>query len=192
MDQDLQERVLRAAVEVMREVGLDGLSMREVARRAGVSHQAPYHHFKDREGILAALAEQGYAALATQLEAATRSKGTARARLTAAGCAYVDFALQQPQHFRVMFSRDAVDLSRFPAAQAQASRAFAALEAVVAVLLRDDLPGARATWVQVAWSVVHGAAALLLDGRPGAGLEDLASQRKHARAVIGAWAATVT
>lgn len=192
MEVDLRRRVLEAAVEVMRESGASSLSMREVARRAGVSHQAPYHHFKDREGILAALVEQGYAELSDRLQAASLLGTTAHDRLTASGCAYVEFALERPEHFRLMFRGDVVDLVDHAEAKQQAERAFTVLEKTVDGLLKADLPGTRAQWVQVTWSVVHGLATLMLEGRPGASLREPAARKRHVRGVIAAWASTVT
>ena len=94
--------------------------MREVARKAGVSHQAPYHHFGDREAILAALAGEGFAKLKQELERAAASTGDdATKAVEAMGCAYVDFALRHPAYFQVMFRarcRAARELSRGTAA----------------------------------------------------------------------------
>ena len=72
---NLRQKVLKASVALIGEGGLDRLSMREVARKAGVSHQAPYHHFGDREAILAALAGEGFAKLKQELERAAASTG---------------------------------------------------------------------------------------------------------------------
>ncbi|MCA9555264.1 MAG: TetR/AcrR family transcriptional regulator, partial [Myxococcales bacterium] len=88
----LRDRILAASVELVQEAGIGALSMREVARRAGVSHQAPYHHFSDKEAILAALAEAGFRRLADALEAATGADAVEA--LTASGQAYLQFAIE--------------------------------------------------------------------------------------------------
>jgi AcrR family transcriptional regulator len=192
MEPDLRQLVLEAAVAAMREHGVDGLSMRDVARRAGVSHQAPYHHFGDREGILAALVEEGFRVLSERLEQALDEPGASRACLTRAVTAYVDFALERPEAFRLMFRSDSVDLARFHAARAQAERAYAALERLVRDHVHPRAGGTPAQWVPLVWGTAHGLAALLLDGRPGRQVRDAAARRKLVRSWVGTWAATVT
>src|SRR5262245_54976951 len=98
----LQRQILDASIDLLRTGGVGALSMREVARRAGVSHQAPYHHFADREAILAAIAEEGFSGLADALHRAREGATTTAERLKASGLAYVEFALSHPAHYRVM------------------------------------------------------------------------------------------
>src|SRR5438105_1608095 len=87
--EDVRARVLGAAMRLIEEGGLASLSMREVARAAGVSHQAPYHWFADREAILAAMAEEGFRLLTDRLEAATVPGSSASEHLESLGRAYV-------------------------------------------------------------------------------------------------------
>src|SRR6185369_3100540 len=91
---DLREAALRKAAEILENEGLESLSLREVARRAGVSHNAPYRHFPDRDGLLVALVEEGFQMLLDALARRPRRE---------MGEAYVDFALSHPQRFRLMF-----------------------------------------------------------------------------------------
>jgi AcrR family transcriptional regulator len=91
---DLRSAVLHQAGEILEKEGIDALSLREVARRAGVSHNAPYRHFPDRDRLLVALAEEGFQMLLGALERRPRRE---------MGEAYVDFALTHPQRFRLMF-----------------------------------------------------------------------------------------
>jgi len=155
----LQDTVLRAAVSIVASSGPDDLSLREVARTAGVSHQAPYHHFKDREGLFAAISEQGFTLLADSLH---MTKSPTREALFVA---YVTFALRHPGHFRVMFRKDICNLEQYPAALMQADRAFGALADFVSRDLNEtatiDEIRMTATYM---WSVAHGLATLLLDG----------------------------
>lgn len=165
---DLRQQILDASVSLIETQGLAALSMREVARRAGVSHQAPYHYFPDRQAILAAVAGEGFrrlgAALHTVVTAPSR-KG-AIGRLEAGGRAYVGFALSSPGYFRVMFRPELVDLDAHPEALAEAQGAFAALQALVGGLVEEGVIEAKEApaMVTTAWSMVHGLSSLLLDG----------------------------
>jgi AcrR family transcriptional regulator len=133
--------------------------LREVAREAGVSHQAPYHHFGDRAGIFAAISEEGFRFLAESIEASTTLG-------TAAMCeSYVHFALAHKGHFRVMMRNDLCSLEDYPTALTQADRAFNALRNEVTVILGEDSHEDDANaHTAYMWSVAHGLATLLLDG----------------------------
>lgn len=135
---DLRTAVLAAAGELIENEGLDSLSVREAARRAGVSHNAPYRHFPDRDALLAALAADGFAALDKVLN------GRSGREL---GEAYVRFALTHPQRFRLMFMKGEprATYERFASAFA-GSGAEAKLAAAAA------------------WGLIHGLASLILDG----------------------------
>lgn len=162
----LRRQILDASIDLLRTGGVGALSMREVARRAGVSHQAPYHHFADREAILAAIAEEGFAGLADSLGEARRGAGTMPERLRAMGLAYVDFALSHPAHFRVMFRPELVEMSNFPNAMTEGARAYGELRGLVQDLLGEPhgLRGSEGAWTMLQWSLVHGMACLLIDG----------------------------
>lgn len=128
--------------------------MREAARRAGVSHNAPYRHFPEREALLAALAAAGFARLGKALQEAGQHGPRER------GAAYVRFALEQPQRFRLMFG-GVLRLGAHAGLREQASRAYEELVRAFA-----SLAGPRAAEITAAaaWSLVHGLAQLLLDG----------------------------
>jgi AcrR family transcriptional regulator len=132
---NLRSAVLDSAARMVEREGVEGLSVREAARRAGVSHNAPYRHFRDRDALLTALAADGVARLLKEL-------GGASGRELAE--AYVRFALARPQLFRVMFAG-----RRWPELEARFGEAFADV----------GKPGAAA-----AWALVHGLACLILDG----------------------------
>lgn len=104
---DLRQALLDAADELITKHGVEGLTLRECARRAGVSHGAPAHHFGDVRGLLQALRETCFARFGAHLAAARDAAAPAPfEQLLAIGLAYVDFALQNPSHFRLMFSAD--------------------------------------------------------------------------------------
>ena len=184
MKTDLKAQVLDASVQLIAEKGLAGLSMREVARRAGVSHQAPYHYFDDRAAILAAVVERGFVRLAERMEDASKT-GTASHRLERVGQAYVAFALEEPVYFRLMFRPELADLKRFPSAGAAGARGFAVLQRLV-----GEKAGARVgqakkeAMVSMHWSLVHGLATLLLDGPLGAEFPDPAARARHVEQVL--------
>src|SRR5262245_12279943 len=124
---DLRRTVLDASLELIEAEGLGALSMREVARRAGVSHQAPYHHFGDREGILAALAADGFAQLHIDMQKAIASTRSQTKRIEAIGNAYIEFALKNPGYFKIMFRSELVDMDRFDEVRNRAEETFALL-----------------------------------------------------------------
>ncbi|MFI5740289.1 TetR/AcrR family transcriptional regulator [Streptomyces anulatus] len=152
---DLRRVILDAALDVIATNGPGALSLRDLARRADVSHAAPAHHFKDRTGLLTAVAAEGYALFADALAGAPD--------LRERGVAYVRFAATHPAHFRVMFQPD-LHRTDDPDLLAARTRATEALRAGVA-----DLPPSgrgeddRLAGV-AAWSLAHGFATLLLSG----------------------------
>lgn len=155
-----------AALRMVHEGGLSSLSLREVARRAGVSSGAPYHHFASRDALLAAIATEGFTMLAEAMkDAMGRADPSADAQLEALGTGYIAFALAEPAHFRVMFSatgrRDA-----FPELAAVGDPVY---QLLVDCVMRSQAEGMApkgdaGPYVLTAWSLVHGTAALLLDG----------------------------
>jgi AcrR family transcriptional regulator len=163
---DLRERVIDASVALIDEKGLAGLSMREVARRAGVSHQAPYHYFADREAILAAVCERGFGMLHERIAAARTGCRSAGEQLERAALAYVGFAREQPAYFRMMFRPELVEHKKHELVVKSAEGAFQMLPEMVLECVREGLPiepGVDAL-VMMTWSFVHGLACLLVDG----------------------------
>jgi len=162
-DRDLRGDLLRASRGLLDEGGTAALSLREVARRAGCTHQAPYHYFADRETLLAALVVEGFRELGDGLAAANALAPTrgVRSTLFASGRAYIGFALSQSGVFRVMFRPDVCNPLRFPAVLEAGRRAHAELER-----LNRIVNGANAdpTGATVMWAHVHGLACLLIDG----------------------------
>lgn len=175
---DLRQAVLAAAVTAITESGPAGLSLRDLARRAGVSHAAPAHHFGDKAGLLTALAAEGYDLLADVLIAAQQRSG----QFLEVGVAYVRFAIEHRAHFEVMYRPDLYHATD-PAVQAARARAGAALyRGVDSVPDRRAGPDARLAGV-AAWSLVHGFATLWLHGALPAGLGE--DPETAARAVAG-------
>jgi AcrR family transcriptional regulator len=156
---DLPAALVRAALELLEEGGATELSLRAVARRAGVAPSAPYRHYADRDALLSAVAAVGYRELAGQLGAAHPSPSTPD-DLAAVAVAYVQFALQRPALFRVMFGEpcDRDSSERVAATQA--------ISAYVAAIAERTFPGTDPEALATAlWALVHGLAFLHLDGK---------------------------
>lgn len=106
---DLRRAILDATLAWVDEAGAGTVSLREIARRAGVSHGAPYHHFGDRSGVFAAIAEEGYRMLTEAMRAAADAAAGPREAFEACGRAYVEFAVCFKGHFRIMFRPELAD-----------------------------------------------------------------------------------
>ncbi len=162
---DLRQTVLKASLALIEEGGLDRLSMREVARKAGVSHQAPYHYFADREAILAALAGEGFSKLGQALARSATQLGSEPVKaVEAMGRAYVEFALRNPAYFQAMFRADAVPLDNYPEARKQEDEAFGKLVEGVDKAFAEQPAEVRRTIAIASWAMVHGLATLILEG----------------------------
>jgi AcrR family transcriptional regulator len=187
---DCRQKVLDASLALIEEGGLDRLSMREVARKAGVSHQAPYHYFDDREAILASLAGEGFSKLGESLvRAATQASSQPAKVVEDMGRAYIDFALRNPAYFQAMFRADAVPLDRYPEARKHEDEAFGKLVQGVGQAFADQPAEVRQAIAVACWAMVHGLATLILEGSLARKLKiPRARQRQVANEVIGTFA----
>ncbi|MEV6237435.1 TetR/AcrR family transcriptional regulator [Lentzea sp. NPDC051838] len=159
---DLRRAVLAAAVDAITEHGPANVSLRDLARRVGVSHAGPVHHFKDKAGLLTALAAEGFALLADALNA-TRAETDSFVEL---GVTYVRFAVRHRAHFEVMFRPDLLHTDDPVLAEAR-DRAGAELAGGVEDL-GEEKTGDQRTAGVAAWSIVHGFATLWNTGNLGA------------------------
>ncbi|MGZ8335520.1 MAG: TetR/AcrR family transcriptional regulator [Allosphingosinicella sp.] len=162
---DLRAALLEAAEAVIAERGIDGFSLRETARRAGVSPAAPAHHFGDARGLLTALATDSFRRFGDALAAADQN-AEQPVRVRAQGLAYVDFALAEPARFDLMWRYGLVDRDN-PEYRDASRRAFAILDQAArgeaAAAPKDPLDPSVAPSI-AAWAIVHGFARLALDG----------------------------
>ncbi len=157
---ELRRALVGAALGLLAEDGADAVSLRAVARRAGVSAMAPYRHYPDKEALLAAVAVQGFGGLCAVLRTADDAAPTGQA-LVEQAVAYVRYALENPALFRLMFGPKR--LGTHPELTAAGEAAYAVLAARVAAEAPADTDrDARALGC---WSLVHGLASLFLDGR---------------------------
>jgi AcrR family transcriptional regulator len=157
----LKQALVDAAIVLVAEVGTQGFTLREVARRAGVSHNAPYRHFRDRSELLAAVAMQGFQRLTASMKRSAAHGTDAGEQLRFCGRGYVKFALRWPEHFAVMFDLPSRRESH-PEYQAAGQEAF---DTLLGYIVRCQevgiLPSGDAQPLALAcWSLVHGIAKL--------------------------------
>jgi AcrR family transcriptional regulator len=164
---DLEWALLEAASQLLEREGPQGVGLRAAARLAGVSHNAPYRHFENRESILAALAARGLDELGDRMAKAARGHEDARRALVAIAETYVSLAADRPHLFRLMFGQEVADKERYPAVREAGLRAY---QVLVDTILEGQRTGAiRAGSPEelalAHWAIVHGVASLHVDGR---------------------------
>jgi AcrR family transcriptional regulator len=165
----LHEALLEAAERVLERDGLAGLTLRAVAREAGVSHAAPTHHFGDLSGLLSELAAIGFRQFNIAMMAAGEANASPMDKAPARAKAYVSYAQAHPGMYGLMFRTERLDMSR-PALREAASAAFAELAGAVGAFRHEQISEQALSLEQGAaiaraWSLVHGFTMLLLDGR---------------------------
>ena len=162
--QSLREKVIKAAVKYIADFGPDGLSFRQIAADAGVSHQAPYHHFADRSAIFGEIALLGFRKFTAAMNAPTHADDDPD-QVVRLCERYVDFALSNKGYFRVMFRSDLCLIDESPETRRAADDAFDTLLVAVKEILGDsasvDEIRIQATAM---WAIAHGLATLLIDG----------------------------
>ena len=164
---NLKEALIKAALDLISAKGPAGFTFAEAARAAGVSPAAPYRHFRDRDDLMADVAQRGFAALATALEAAWNGgRPDPRAAFDRVGRAYLDFARAEPAFYAAMFE-SGVPAHNHPELQAEGERAFAvvrtACEALIATLPAQRRPPALMMALHI-WALSHGIASLFARG----------------------------
>jgi AcrR family transcriptional regulator len=173
---DLKEALLTAAESVLDDSGLHGFTLRECARRAGVSHAAPKHHFGDVRGLLTEVAARGFQQLTRRLKTKLRAAGDdLDAQFVATAEAYVGFAEAHPEHFRIMFRSDLVDMQS-PSLMSAALATFTEMTNVIRRQRGEPEIGAESldacmtsaqliNDILIGWSHIHGYAHLKLEGQ---------------------------
>jgi AcrR family transcriptional regulator len=164
---NLRNVLITSAIALLAEEGVHGLSLRKISQRAGVSHNAPYMHFADKEAVLAAVAEEGFRQLAVQVAGAiAHSEDNTRQRLITVSRTYVNFALSHPHHVQVMFHP--TDVAKYPtlveASQISLNQLF---EIVKSGQVKGELiAGDTHSMTKAIWAMVHGVAMILIADRP--------------------------
>lgn len=166
---DLHGALLQAAERVLEREGLAGLTLRAVAREAGVSHAAPTHHFGDLTGLVSELAAIGFRNFNATMTAAGATGTTPTESALARAKAYLAYARARPGMYQLMFRTERLDMTR-PALREAANASFTGLASVVGArhsgdIATDELTLEQATLIARSWSLVHGFTMLTLDGR---------------------------
>ncbi len=161
---DLRQALIDEALVLIREKGINQWSLREVSRRLGVSHTAPYRHFPDQQALLAAVAEEGFRQLHNQMLAGAGQSNLPADRLRGIGIAYVEYAIAHPSHYQVMFR--SCPMPKYASLQAAGGQAFEVLlDTIISGQATGHFrPGNPLELALVAWSLVHGLAMLVIDG----------------------------
>ena len=165
---DLKNALIKAGVEILSKQGIEGLSLRKVAQRAGVSHSAPYSHFPDKQSLIAAISTEGFNQLYAELDAAVLAyPKDAKKQLQQGALAYVQFALENVDTFKIMFSGVLEKEKEYPAFVDISHKTFQRVVDVVracqeAGILRSTPAEMMAVAV---WGQVHGIVSLALEGQ---------------------------
>ncbi|MFN2398889.1 MAG: TetR/AcrR family transcriptional regulator [Gemmatimonadaceae bacterium] len=178
---DLRRALLESAADLLAEPGTQSLSLREVARRSGVSHAAPYRHFADKIALEAGVAESGFSSLRAALVAASDSEsGGDLASLEAVAVAYVGFAARNRPSFRAMFGTAFSERSKHPPLREASDAMFAVfLEVVSRCQMSGAMrPGSTRVHALALWSILHGLAVLIVCGQLGSNDPPDATERR--------------
>lgn len=171
---DLRQALLDASVQLIAEGGVQALSLRGAARKAGVSSGAPYHHFKNRTELLNSIATEGFALLAQAMDRLLEDASDPAEKLSCCGIAYVEFARAHPAHYKVMFRPELARPSEEgPSPGEEVFRRLVAsvIEAQEAGVAPSGDPEKL---VLTSWSVAHGLASLMVDGPLGCHFDKIA------------------
>jgi AcrR family transcriptional regulator len=165
---DLKAALLDAAIKLLKKHSPNEISLRELARIAGVSQAAPYRHFRDKDDLLAELARQGFDMISQFMrETILRCKDDALKMFYECGLAYFRMGLNHPQHFKLMFNSEVKASDKYPALQIAASQTLAIIRDMVVYCQRHKVFG-EGDPLHIAfhcWSVVNGFTSLYADGR---------------------------
>jgi len=162
---DLRSALLSHALQIVDADGPDSITLRGIAKAAGVSRAAPYHHFKDKRTLLAAVAASGFRQLAAQMRGKLADRAAPRTRLDQLGVGYVEFSLLHGELFRLMQGADFRKPGEFPDLDAARNESAAPLIETVSACLPDASEQTIRSACASAWSMVHGMAQLSADGR---------------------------
>jgi AcrR family transcriptional regulator len=182
---DFRERLIAAAERLFAEHGPDGVTMRQLASALGVSPMTPYRYFKDKDAILAAVRASGFARFAAAMEAATKATADGRDRSQATGRAYVKFALENPDSYRLMFDFAQPNEADYPELTAASARARAMLIRHAEGLVKaGEAQGDPEMIAHILWAALHGGLVLQMAGKLSPGVDPSALRREAFNAIM--------
>jgi AcrR family transcriptional regulator len=165
---DLKNALIRAGVEILSKEGIEGLSLRKVAQRAGVSHNAPYSHFPDKQSLIAAISTEGFKQLYKELDTAASSHSdNPRRQLQEGAWAYIQFAMNNTDTFKIMFSGVLEKEKEYPAFVEISRMTFDRVVDIVRACQVAGVLGAGSADIMAVsvWGQVHGIISLVLEGQ---------------------------
>jgi len=184
---DLKNALIAAGADLLSKQGVAGLSLRKVAQHAGVSHAAPYAHFADKQALIAAISTEGYRRLYAALsEAAERYEGDPARQLVEGAWAYLEFALDDTDHFRVTMSGIVEKEDDYPAFVEMSQKSFSLLLRIVELCQARGIlrPGSTELVAVGVWSLVHGLVSLLVEKQIPSALLDRCAPREMLLAAL--------
>jgi AcrR family transcriptional regulator len=159
---NLRDALLQAAQSILQEQGIEALSLRTLAKATGVTQAAPYSHFRDKNDLLAAVAEKGFQSLALGMAEAATGAPTIQTRIEKLLTAYIEFACANKTLFRLMFGREVSDMKAYPTLAMTAGKSYALISAA---LSKHAAPEDARFLTVALWSLCHGMTTLLVDER---------------------------
>jgi len=162
---DLRRALIEAGLQMLDFYGTDGLSLRRIAKSLNVSQTAIYSHFKDKTDLLAALAEVGFQQLALTMLHNVKNPANAKQRIFDLAEGYIGFALKNKAVFSLMFGRELAEIKNYPTLALTAGKSYALFSAAVADGLKNNPDASKRVATNALWSLVHGTAVLLVDGK---------------------------
>lgn len=165
---DLKNALIKAGVEILSKEGIEGLSLRKVAQRAGVSHSAPYSHFPDKQSLIAAISTEGFHQLHNELDAVISAhSGNPKQQLQQGALTYIRFALNHTDTFKIMFSGVLETEKEYPAYVEISHKTFQSVVNVVRACQEAGLLGSTSAEMMavVLWGQIHGIISLALEGQ---------------------------
>jgi AcrR family transcriptional regulator len=158
---ELRSALIEAALQILTTSGIDGLSLRVLARATGVTQAAPYSHFRDKDDLLAAVAETGFQRLALQMAEEATGQPNVQARIEKLMGAYIRFAVANKPLFQLMFSRELSAMKDYPTLAMTAGKSYSLISAALA---QKGGPAEETRFLTVAiWSLCHGLTTLIID-----------------------------
>jgi len=165
---DCKNALIQAGIEILTKEGIRGLSLRKVAKQAGVSHAAPYAHFKDKQALVAAISTEGYRNLfARFLKIGQDHQDNPLGKLVEIAWCYIQFAVTEPAHFKITFSGTIEKEKDYPAFVEISKGSFAFLTAMIGDCQEAGIIKSGSTDLLAVniWGAIHGLATLLIEGQ---------------------------